>query len=58
MVDADDVTTRSDTISNVVLAEVYHFQHERVVDFRDMMRTLIGGKIQFYKEVSSFYLAH
>ena len=51
MVDADQVTTRSDTISNVVLAEIYHFQHERVVDFRDMMKTMLGAKIQFYKEV-------
>lgn len=52
MVDADQVTTRSDTVSNVVLAEIYHFQHERVVDFRDMMKCLIAAKMQFYKEVS------
>ena len=51
MVDADQVTTRSDTVSNVVLAEIYHYQHERVVDFRDLFKSLLGAKIQFYKEV-------
>ena len=51
MVDAEDVATRSDIVSNVVLAEIYHYQHERVVDFRDMMRCLISAKIKFYKEV-------
>ena len=51
MVDADQVTTRSDTVSNVVLAEIYHYQHERVVDFRDLFKSLLGVKIQFYKEV-------
>ena len=51
MVDADQVTTRSDTVSNVVLAEIYHYQHERVVDFRDLFKSLISAKIQFYKEV-------
>jgi sorting nexin-9/18/33 len=51
IVDADQVTTRSDTVSNVVLAEIYHFQHERVVDFRDLFKSLLGAKIQFYKEI-------
>ena len=52
MVDADQVMTRSDTVSNVVLAEIYHYQHERVVDFRDLFKSLLSAKIQFYKEVS------
>lgn len=55
MVDADQVTTRSDTVSNVVLAEIYHYQHERVVDFRDLFKSLIQAKIQFYKEVCGFF---
>lgn len=33
-------------------AEVYHFQHERVVDFKDMMKFFLNEQIAFYQEVS------
>lgn len=32
-------------------AEVYHFQHERVVDFKAMMQGLLEAQIKFYQEV-------
>ena len=32
-------------------AEIYHFQHERVVDFRAMMKKFLSEQIRFYSEV-------
>ena len=34
------------------VAEIYHFQHERVVDFREMMKLFLAEQIKFYEEVS------
>lgn len=34
------------------VAEMYHFQHERVVDFREMMKLFLAEQIKFYQEVS------
>ena len=49
--EASDITARSERVSSVVLAEIYHFQRERVIDFRDMMKALLQQQINFYKEV-------
>ena len=35
------------------VAEIYHFQHERVVDFREMMKLFLAEQIKFYEEVSN-----
>lgn len=50
--EASDITARSEKVSSVVLAEIYHFQRERVVDFREMMKNMLQEQIGFYKEVS------
>lgn len=50
--EASDITGRAEKVSVVVLAEMYHFHHERVVDFRDMMKFLLHEQIDFYKRVS------
>lgn len=49
--EASDITKRAENVSAVVLAEVYHFQHERVADFREMMKFMLLQQIEFYKEV-------
>lgn len=49
--DAADIVARSETISAAVLAEIYHFQHERVVDFREMMKLFLAEQIKFYEEI-------
>lgn len=49
--DASDITTRSEIISAALMAEIYHFQHERVVDFRDMMKFFLTEQIRFYQEI-------
>ena len=33
------------------VAEIYHFQHERVIDFREMMKHFLDEQLNFYKEV-------
>ena len=35
------------------VAEIYHFQHERVIDFREMMKNFLDEQLNFYKEVCS-----
>ena len=49
--EASDIKNRAEKVSNVVMAEVYHFQHERVIDFRQMMKDMLIQQIGFYKEV-------
>lgn len=34
-----------------VAAEIYHFQHERVIDFREMMKQFLMEQLNFYNEV-------
>ena len=51
--EASDITSRAEKVSTVVLAEMYHFHHERVVDFRDMMKFFLQEQIDFYKRVCS-----
>lgn len=51
MTDATDITSRSEVISAAVIAEIYHFQHERVVDFRAMMRDMLSEQIKFYQQI-------
>ncbi len=51
--EASDIKNRAEKVSNVVMAEIYHFQHERVIDFRQMMKDMLTQQIGFYKEVST-----
>lgn len=41
---------------STLLAEIYHFQHERVIDFREMMKQFLNEQLNFYKEVRGILL--
>ena len=56
--EASDITARSEKVSSIVLAEIYHFQRERVVDFREMMKALLRQQINFYKEVTEWIVCN
>lgn len=45
------VQGRADVITYTVLAEMNHFQMQRVVDFKRYMQGFLSGQIQFYDEV-------
>ena len=45
------VLRRADTISYGTLAEMNHFQTERVKDIRLMMQLFLRSQVNFYQEV-------
>lgn len=47
------VLGRTDVISYGTLAEMNHFQSERVKDFKLMMQLYLRSQIKFYQEVST-----
>lgn len=49
--EASEITSRAEKVSSIVLAEIYHFQRERVVDFRKMMKDMLKEQIDFYTQV-------
>ena len=49
--EASEIHSRCEVVSAVCQAEIYHFQHERVVDFRMMMKGMLDAQILFYKEI-------
>ena len=51
--EAGELQERSEKVAGVMLAEMFHFQRERVIDFRQMMREMLQEQISFYTEVSS-----
>lgn len=53
-----DISRKTDVISYAMLAEVTHFQHERVADFKYMMQCYITEQIKFYNKVRSSFLMH
>ncbi|XP_062590061.1 sorting nexin-33-like [Saccostrea cucullata] len=50
--DVTAVIQRADVISFGTLAEMNHFQRERVVDYKDMMTKFLTGQIKFYREIT------
>ncbi|XP_076471286.1 sorting nexin lst-4-like isoform X2 [Babylonia areolata] len=46
------VLHKADTISYATLAEMNHFQRERVRDFKDMMQLYLRSQIQFYQDMT------
>ena len=50
--EAGEIQERSEKVAGVLQAEMIHFQRERVIDFRQMMREMLQEQISFYKEVS------
>lgn len=51
-VEVQKVLHRADAISYGTLAEMNHFQSERVKDFKLMMQLYLRSQIKFYQEVS------
>lgn len=49
--EVNNVMTRADTISYGTMAEMNHFQQERVRDFKYMMQKYLQDQIAFYKRV-------
>ncbi|KAL5499447.1 hypothetical protein EMCRGX_G010863 [Ephydatia muelleri] len=49
--EASEIHSRCEVVSAVCQAEIYHFQHERIVDFRMMMKGMLDAQIAFYKEI-------
>ncbi|XP_059166546.1 sorting nexin lst-4-like [Physella acuta] len=51
--EVQSVLSRADTISYGTLAEMNHFQHERVIDYKSMMQSYLKEQIDFYKKLTS-----
>lgn len=49
--DLEGIRQRMDVVSYAVLAEVSHFQRQKVHDFNAAMHDFLGGQISFYEEV-------
>lgn len=49
---------RTDIISYATLAEINHFQHERVAYFKSMMETFLTAQIAFYQQVGFSFLKY
>ena len=52
MTEAGEIQGRSEKVAGMLQAEMFHFQRERVIDFRQMMREMLQEQITFYKDVS------
>ena len=50
--DVLDVTNRTITVSSALQSEIIHFQRERTIDFREIMKTFLGEQIKFYQNVT------
>ncbi|XP_022673442.1 sorting nexin-18-like isoform X3 [Varroa jacobsoni] len=46
-----DINRRTDVVTYATLAEITHFQQERVRDYREMMHTFLQGQIDFYENI-------
>ncbi|KAH7970467.1 hypothetical protein HPB49_007484 [Dermacentor silvarum] len=49
--DLEGIRQRMDVVSYAVMAEVSHFQRQKVHDFNAAMHDFLGGQISFYEEV-------
>jgi len=49
----ETVESRADVITYTVLAEMEHFQRNRVTDFEVYMQRYLHGQIAFYRQVQS-----
>jgi sorting nexin-9/18/33 len=50
--EASEMNARAEKVSTVVMAEINHFQRERVKDFRSIMKFMLEEQIKFYTNVS------
>jgi sorting nexin-9/18/33 len=51
LTELEDVRSRAETVNISLLAEIHHFQHERVVDFKAMMQHFLQEQISFYQQI-------
>lgn len=51
--DLEGIRQRMDVVSYATLAEVSHFQKQKVHDFNTAMHHFLGGQISFYEEIVS-----
>uniref|UniRef100_A0A023FKC5 Putative sorting nexin-9 pediculus us corporis sorting nexin-9 n=1 Tax=Amblyomma cajennense TaxID=34607 RepID=A0A023FKC5_AMBCJ len=49
--DLEGIQQRMDVVSYAMLAEVSHFQQQKVHDFNGAMHDFLGGQISFYEEI-------
>uniref|UniRef100_A0A023GCX1 Putative sorting nexin n=1 Tax=Amblyomma triste TaxID=251400 RepID=A0A023GCX1_AMBTT len=49
--DLEGIRQRMDVVSYAMLAEVSHFQQQKVHDFNGAMHDFLGGQISFYEEI-------
>ncbi len=49
--EADSIKQKVDTISYAMLAEMNHFQQERVIDFKETMGEFLESQVAFYQKV-------
>ena len=49
----ESVSQRADVISYAILAEMNHFQNERLNDARQMMKNFITAQISFYQNIAN-----
>lgn len=45
------ITQRTDVVTYATLAEINHFETERINDFKFMMQKFLGSQIQFYQSI-------
>lgn len=48
---AASVSQRADVVTYATIAEINHFQDERVEDFKNAMQTFLQSQIQFYQNI-------
>ncbi|XP_022246256.1 sorting nexin lst-4-like isoform X1 [Limulus polyphemus] len=51
--EAQSINKRTDVVSYAALAEISHFQSERIEDFKYMMQNFLSAQISFYQTVVS-----
>lgn len=49
----DGINKRADVVTYATVAEMNHFQEERVRDFNQVMRVYLTGQLKLYKEIVS-----
>lgn len=47
----ESVGMRADVVTYATLAEMNHFQTERVTDFKNMMQSFLTAQINFYQNI-------
>ncbi|ESO09196.1 hypothetical protein HELRODRAFT_109533 [Helobdella robusta] len=51
--EVNKIQSRADVITYTVLAEIQHFQVNRVTDFSNYMQAYLQGQIDFFKQITS-----